>query len=49
MLSPLAARIATRTDVEFEAALAQSPQLRLEEDAPLLAGGWFRVIRLVKE
>ncbi len=48
LLSPLAARIATRTDVVFEDALAMAPGLSMEGDEPALAGGWFRAIRLVK-
>jgi ubiquinone/menaquinone biosynthesis C-methylase UbiE len=47
-VSPFAARIATRTDVEFERALAQAPALKLVDDTPALGGGWFRLIRLVK-
>lgn len=48
LLNPLARRLATRTDVVFEEVAAQVPQLQVEEDAPLLAKGWFRSIRLVK-
>ena len=48
LLSPLAARVATRTDVEFEMALAQAPALRLVDDVPVLGRGWFRLIRLEK-
>jgi hypothetical protein len=48
-VSPFAARIATRTDVEFERALAQAPALKLVDDTPALGGGWFRLIRLVKD
>lgn len=47
-LNPLTRRIATRLDVVFEDVLAQVPQLELQRDVPALAGGWFRMIRLVK-
>jgi ubiquinone/menaquinone biosynthesis C-methylase UbiE len=49
LVSPLAARIATRTDLEFERALARAPALKLVDDAPAFGGGWFRLVRLVKE
>ena len=48
LLSPLARRIATRTDVVFEDALADVRQLRVISDEPALAGGWFRMITLEK-
>lgn len=48
LLNPLARRIATRLDVVFEEVLAGVPELKLETDVPVLAGGWFRSIRLVK-
>jgi hypothetical protein len=35
-------------DVVFEEVLASIPQLKVEADMPVLAGGWFRSIRLVK-
>lgn len=47
-LNPLLRRVATRLDVVFEEVLAGVPELRLEADVPVLAGGWFRSIRLVK-
>lgn len=47
-LNPLVRRVATRLDVVFEEVLAGVPELRLEADVPVLAGGWFRSIRLVK-
>ena len=48
-LNPLARRIATRTDVVFEDVLASAPTLRLIDDQPALAGGWFRCIRLMRQ
>lgn len=45
LLNPLAARVATRTDVVFEEALARVPQLRVTAEEPV-GGGWFRRIRL---
>ncbi len=48
LISPLLARLATRTDVVFEEVLAQCPELRVVEDEPALAGGWFRRIVLEK-
>jgi ubiquinone/menaquinone biosynthesis C-methylase UbiE len=45
-LNPLLRRVATRLDVVFEDVLAQVPALALESDAPALAGGWFRLLRL---
>lgn len=47
-VSPILGRLATRTDVEFEPLLAAHPELTLTRDAPLLAGGWFRGITLIK-
>jgi ubiquinone/menaquinone biosynthesis C-methylase UbiE len=48
-LNPLARRIATRTDVVFEDVLAAVPALRLVDDQPAFAGGWFRCIRLIRQ
>lgn len=48
-LNLLSQHIVTRLDVVFEKALAGVPQLKLKADVPVLAGGWFRSIRLVKE
>jgi phosphatidylethanolamine/phosphatidyl-N-methylethanolamine N-methyltransferase len=47
-LNPLVRRIATRTDVVFEDALAGVRRLRVISDEPALAGGWFRMITLEK-
>ncbi len=47
-LNPLAARIATRLDVVFEDVQESVIGLKVESDAPMLANGWFRNIRLVK-
>lgn len=46
LLSPLAARVATRLDVVFEGLLPQAPAVRVLSDEPAAAGGWFRLIRL---
>ena len=48
LISPLAARVATRLDVIFEDALERVPDLRVVSNAPAAAGGWFRAIRLEK-
>ena len=48
LLNPLMRRIATRTDVVFEDALAGVAGLRVIADEPALAGGWFRMITLEK-
>lgn len=47
-LNLLSQHIVTRLDVVFEEVLASVPELKLERDEPVLAGGWFRSIRLVK-
>lgn len=48
LISPLAGRLASRTDVVFEEVLRQSPQLEITMDEPALAKGWFRYILLQK-
>jgi hypothetical protein len=48
-LNPVARRIATRTNVFFEDVLARVPALRLVDDEPAFAGGWFRCIRLIRQ
>ncbi|HTP42726.1 MAG TPA: class I SAM-dependent methyltransferase [Nitrospiria bacterium] len=46
LISPLLGRVATRTDVVFEEALASCTGLGVVSDEPDLAGGWFRRIVL---
>ncbi|HUX91754.1 MAG TPA: class I SAM-dependent methyltransferase [Gallionellaceae bacterium] len=48
-LSLIIAKLATRLDVVFEEVLASTPSLSLVSDEPILAGGWFRLIELVKK
>lgn len=48
VLNVLTRHVATRLDVVFENALSQVPTLEIESDEPALAGGWFRLIRLMK-
>ena len=48
LLSPLAARLATRLDVAFEPLLTGLP-LTVISDEPAAFGGWFRRIRLMKD
>jgi ubiquinone/menaquinone biosynthesis C-methylase UbiE len=47
-LNAVSRHVATRLDVVFEDALAAAPHLAVESDVPVLAGGWFRSIALVK-
>lgn len=46
LANPLVRRLATRLDVVFEEVLAETPQLRLVDNQPALAAGWFRLIQL---
>lgn len=48
LVNPLMRRVATRTNVVFEEVLADSAGLRVLDDQPVLAGGWFRMITLEK-
>ena len=48
-LNPLTRRLATRLDVVFEELLLQVPMLERHADEPAMAGGWFRLIRLVRK
>lgn len=47
-LNPLVRHLATRLDVVFEEVLSEAPALHKHHDEPVLAGGWFRLIRLRK-
>ncbi len=48
LVNPVSRRLATRMDVVFEEVLSAAPGLVVEQDRPVLAGGWFRAIRLRK-
>jgi len=48
-LSSIVAKFATRLDVVFEDVLSDTPNLSVVSDEPVLAGGWFRLIELVKK
>lgn len=48
-VNPLVRRVATRFDVVFEEVLVAVPTLQRVHDEAVLAGGWFRLIRLRKD
>ncbi len=48
LLNIVIRHIATRTDVVFEEALSNCPQLKIIHNQPALAKGWFRLIELEK-
>ena len=48
-LNTVLRHVATRTDVVFEEVLSSSANLHVVNDDPALAGGWFRLIELVKQ
>ena len=47
-LNPLTRAVATRLDVVWEEVLATVPEIVVHTDEPVLAGGWFRLIRATK-
>lgn len=49
LASPIVGRLATQLDVVFEDILAAAPALRVIDDKPALAGGWFRTIQLQRK
>ncbi len=48
LANPLVSRLATRLDVVFEDLLEKKPAFAVDDDRPALAGGWFRMIRLIR-
>jgi len=48
-LNVVVAQFATRLNVVFEDVLANTPDLSVVSDEPALAGGWFRLIELLKK
>ena len=48
-INPVIRHIATRTDVVFENLHQQCAERKLIENKPVLLGGWFRSIELIKE
>jgi ubiquinone/menaquinone biosynthesis C-methylase UbiE len=49
LLNVFIRHIATRTDVVFEDVHGTCPGLKLVDDQPVLANGWFRLIELSKD
>ena len=47
-LNTLSRVLATRLDVTWEDLLTAVPELAMQSDEPVLAGGWFRLIRATK-
>lgn len=47
-INPLTRRIATRLDVVFEKVMESAASLQVTSNEAVLAGGWFRLIRLQK-
>jgi ubiquinone/menaquinone biosynthesis C-methylase UbiE len=47
-INPLTRRVATRLDVVFEEVMESAPSLQVTTNEAVLAGGWFRLIRLQK-
>lgn len=47
-INPLSRRIATRLDVVFEEVMESAASLQVTANEAVLAGGWFRLIRLQK-
>jgi len=48
-LNVFVAQFATRLNVVFEDVLANTPDLSVVSDEPALAGGWFRLVELLKK
>jgi phosphatidylethanolamine/phosphatidyl-N-methylethanolamine N-methyltransferase len=48
-LNVVVEQFATRLNVVFEDVLATTPDLSVVSDEPVLAGGWFRLIELLKK
>jgi len=48
-LSFVVAKLATRLDVVFEDVLSRTSNLSVVSDEPVMAGGWFRLIELLKK
>jgi phosphatidylethanolamine/phosphatidyl-N-methylethanolamine N-methyltransferase len=48
MFNLFSQHLVTRLDVVFEEVLTAVPELKIGSDMPVLAGGWFRSLRLIK-